>query len=87
MVEKEKPEDSENIAEGAVKIGGVAMGLIEEILKNKEEILVSLLNVLEGKEARAKVNLDGIEFHIGKSAIKLSGEVEFTFIPLEDKKE
>ena len=86
MVEKEKPEDSEGITESAVKIGGVAMGLLEEILKNKEEILVSFLNVLEGKETRAKVNLDGIEFHVGKSAIKLNGEVEFTFIPLEERK-
>lgn len=62
------------------------MGVIEELLKNKEEILVKLLEVLEGKETRAKVNLDGIELSAGKSTIKLNGEIEFTFVPL-DKKE
>lgn len=81
MAEEEKPKDLES----AAKVGGAAMGLIEEILKNKEEILVSFLKVLEGKEAKAKVNLDGIEFHVGKSAIKLKGTIEFTFIPLEEK--
>ena len=62
------------------------MGIIEEILKNKEEILVRLLEVLEGKETRARVSLDGIEAKIGKSTIKLNGEIEFTFVPLEDKR-
>ena len=62
------------------------MGIIEEILKNKEEILVRLLEVLEGKETRARVNLDNIELNVGKSTIKLNGEIEFTFVPL-DKKE
>ena len=81
MAEEEKPKDLESIA----KMGGAAMGLIEEILKNKEEILVSFLKVLEGKEARAKVKLDGIEFHVGQSTVKLNGAVEFTFIPLEEK--
>lgn len=61
------------------------MGIIEEILKNKEEILVRLLQVLEGKETSARVNLDGIEFKVGKSAIKLSGNVEFTFVPIKKK--
>jgi hypothetical protein len=62
------------------------MSLIEEILKNKEELLVKFLEILEGKETRAKVSLDGVEFHVGKSAIKLNGSVEFTFVPLEDQK-
>ncbi|MBL7160915.1 MAG: hypothetical protein ISS93_03650 [Candidatus Aenigmarchaeota archaeon] len=62
------------------------MGLVEEILKNKEELLVKFLEILEGKESRAKVNLDGIEFHVGQSAVKMKGTVEFTFIPLEKLK-
>ena len=62
------------------------MGIIEEVLKNKEEILVRLLEVLEGKETRARVNLDGIELSMGKSSIKLNGEIEFTFVPLDKKK-
>jgi len=62
------------------------MGIVEEILKNKEEILIRFLQVMEGKEASAKVNLDGIEFKVGKSAIKLNGNVEFTFVPVRGKK-
>jgi len=61
-------------------------GIIEEILKNKEELIVALLKVLEGKETRAKVRLDGVKFNIGKSVVKMEGEVEFTFVPIEDKK-
>ena len=72
--------------EGIVKAGGVAMGVIEEVLKNKEEILVALLKVLEGKESRARVNLDGVKFNIGKSTVKMEGEIELTFVPLENKR-
>ena len=83
-----KPEKAEPVKEfeGIVKAGGVAMGVIEEIIKNKEEILVAFLKVLEGREAKAKVNLDGVKFKVGKSAVKMEGVVEFTFVPLEEKK-
>ena len=42
--------------------------------------------MLEGKEARAKIDLDGIVFTLGKSKVQVEGKVEFTFIPLENKK-
>lgn len=59
------------------------MGIIEEILKNKEELLVKLLEVMEGKESRANINLDGVEFHVGQSLVKMKGNVELVFVPLE----
>ena len=86
MIPKKKAGNTAGGLEGVVKVGGVAMGVIEEVLKNKEEILVALLKVLEGKESRARVNLDGVKFNIGKSSVKMEGEIEFTFVPLEDKK-
>ncbi len=58
---------------------------IEEVLKDKEALLLRLLEILEGKEAKAKLNLDGVEFKIGKSAVKLHGKIEITFVPLEKK--
>jgi len=61
-------------------------GIIEEILKNKEEIIVALLKVLEGKETRARVKLDGVRFNVGNSVVKMEGAVEFTFVPIEDRK-
>ena len=61
-------------------------GMIEEILKNKEELLIKLLDVLEGKEAKAKVNLDGVEFNLGESKVRLEGTLEFTFVPYEKGK-
>jgi hypothetical protein len=61
-------------------------GIIEEILKNKEELLVALFKVIEGKEARAKVNLNGVKFNIGKSSVKMEGTIELTLVPIEDKK-
>ena len=62
------------------------MGLIEEILKNKEELLIKLLEILEGKESNTRINLDGVEFHVGKSLVRLKGNVDITFVPLKKKK-
>ena len=60
--------------------------ILEEILSNKEELLIKFLEILEGKEATANVNLDGIEFNVGKSVVKINGNVEFTFVPFKEKK-
>ncbi len=62
------------------------MGIIEEVLKNKEDILVALLKVLEGKESKAKVRLDGVKFNVGSSSVNMEGSIEFTFVPIEEKK-
>lgn len=62
------------------------MGVLEEVVKHKEELLIKFLRIIEGKEAKAKVNLDGIEFKIGETAIKLNGLVEFTVVPFEKEK-
>ena len=85
VIKKAKRKPSSEL-EGVARAGGVAMGIIEEVLKNKEEIVVALLKVLEGKEARARVNLDGVKFNIGRSSVKMEGEIDFTFIPLEEKR-
>lgn len=57
------------------------MGMIEEILKNKEELLIKFMSIVEGKETSANVNLDGVEFKVGKTKIQLNGNVEFTVVP------
>ena len=62
------------------------MGVLEEILKNREELLIKLLEILEGRESRAKVNLDGVEFHVGKSLVRMKGNVEFAFVPIDKRK-
>jgi hypothetical protein len=62
------------------------MGMIEEILKNKEELLTKFLSIVEGKETKANVNLDGVEFKVGKTSVQLNGNVEFTVIPSFKKK-
>lgn len=62
------------------------MGVMEEILKNKEELILNFLNVVSGKEASAKVNLDGVAFNVGKSKVKLEGAVTFTLIPEAKRK-
>ncbi len=61
-------------------------GIIEEVLKNKEELIVALLRVLEGKQTRARVKLDGVKFNIGKSSVNMEGAIEITFVPIEEKK-
>ncbi len=62
------------------------MGLIEELIRNKEDILIKFLQVIEGKETGVRVNLDGVKFKVGDVNIKLKGDVELTFIPFRDKK-
>ncbi len=61
------------------------MGIVEDIVRNKEELIIRFLDVLSGKEATAKVNLDGVQFNIGKSKVRLEGEVSFTLIPGKKK--
>lgn len=57
------------------------MGVIEEILKNKEDLLTKFLSIVEGKETKANINLDGIEFKVGKTSVQLNGNIEFTLVP------
>jgi hypothetical protein len=61
------------------------MGFIEELLKNKEELLVKFLSIMEGKETSANVNLDGIKFDMGGTAVKVNGNVQFTVVPAKKK--
>ncbi len=57
------------------------MGFIEEILKNKEELVIKLFEILQGKEASASIDLSDVEFRIGKSAVKMDGQIKITLIP------
>ncbi len=62
------------------------MGILEEILKNKEGLLIKFLDIIEGKETRANVNLDGVQLKFGKTALQLSGNVQISVVPLAKKK-
>ena len=61
------------------------MGIVEDIVANKEELILKFLDVLGGKEATARVNLDGVQFKVGKSTVKLEGQVSFTLVPGKKK--
>ena len=62
------------------------MGVFEEIVKNKEELFLKILQILEGKETKTKINLDGVEFNIGNSKIRVNGDIEFTIVPFVKEK-
>jgi hypothetical protein len=62
------------------------MGVLDDIVKDKEEFLEKLLEILEGKETRTKINLNGVEFKVGKSKVKVNGNIEFIIVPFENKK-
>ena len=62
------------------------MGFVEELLKNKEELLVKFLSIVEGKETSANVSLDGIKFDIGGTEVNVNGNIEFTLVPPKKKK-
>jgi len=61
------------------------MGVLEELIKNKEDLVITFLKIIEGKEAKAKINLDGVKFMVGETEVKLDGSVEFSVIPLKKK--
>lgn len=61
------------------------MTLVDELVKNKEEILIKVLQFLEGKEASTKLNLNGIQFRIGGTLVKLNGEVEISLVKEGEK--
>ncbi len=54
------------------------MGVIEELMEKKGDLIMKLLDIIEGKEIKTKMNLDGVELRIGKTDIKLDGEIVFT---------
>lgn len=56
---------------------------LEDILKDKEELINTMLKLLEGREARATLDLDGISFKLGKSTVAVNGKLQLTFIPVE----
>ena len=56
------------------------MTMVDELLKNKEEILIKVLQFLEGKEAATKLNLNGLQFSLGGTMVKLNGQVEITVV-------
>ncbi len=62
------------------------MSIVEDLLKNKEEIFVKVLQFLGGEEATTKINLDGVKFDLGRFHVKLNGEVEVTVSQNPSKK-
>jgi hypothetical protein len=58
--------------------GGFGMGVIEELMEKKGEMAIKLLDLLEGKEVKTSMNLEGITLNVGKTKVKLDGEIVFT---------
>jgi len=58
------------------------MGVLEELVKNKEDLILTFMKIIEGKEAKAKINLEGVKFMAGDTEVKLDGSVEFSVIPI-----
>ncbi len=61
------------------------MGVLEELIKNKEDLLLTFMKIIEGKEARAKINLEGVKFMVQGTEVRLDGAVEFSVIPFKKK--
>jgi len=63
----------------------ILMGVLEELIKNKEDLLLTFMKIIEGKEAKAKINLAGVKFKAHGTEVKLDGAIEFTVIPLKSR--
>jgi len=62
-------------------------GVVEEIIKNKEEIIEKVITLLEGKETNTSLNLDNIKFTIAKNIeVTVDGKINFTITPIKKKK-
>jgi len=55
--------------------------ILDQLLGNKEEIIIKVLQILEGKEAKTKFNLEGLKLKLGTFDIKLGGHIEVSVIP------
>ena len=62
------------------------MGIVEEIVKNKEQLVLKLMQLMQGNEATTKLNLNNIRLDVGKSQIRLNGTVEVSVTPFRKKK-
>ncbi|MBI4163442.1 MAG: hypothetical protein HY512_01150 [Candidatus Aenigmarchaeota archaeon] len=56
------------------------MDILQELLKNKEQMLLKVLDYMEGRETSTKLNLSGMQFNLGNTLVKLNGEVEITVV-------
>lgn len=62
------------------------MSIIEEVLENKEEIILKIFELIQGKEAKTKLKLNDIKLNIGDSALRVNGELEVSFVPFAKKR-
>ncbi|MBI2675889.1 MAG: hypothetical protein HYX24_05495 [Candidatus Aenigmarchaeota archaeon] len=49
------------------------------------DFLESVAKLLERRQGKASLSLDGMQFRIGKSKVRVDGNLEVTFLPLEKK--
>ena len=63
------------------------MGVFEEIIQNKDELIMKIIQILQGRETKTKINLDGVEFKLGEVGIKVDGKLEITIAPFAKKEE
>jgi len=54
------------------------MGFIEEILAKNSGLIVKFLDLVEGQEVKTKVDLNSVQFAVGKTIIKMSGTIDLT---------
>ncbi len=67
-------------------MSGALENLMEALMKNKEELLIKFLQILEGKEAKGEVDLGGVSFKVGEANVELSGKINFSVRPSGKKK-
>jgi len=54
------------------------VSLIKELLEENGSLLEKIMVLLEGREARADINLNGMELKAGKTRVKLAGVIKVT---------
>lgn len=61
------------------------MGFFEDLLEDNIELLQKLVTLMEGKEAKADIKLDGVKFDVGQTEVKLGGTVKVTIVQKKKK--
>ena len=62
------------------------MSIIQQLLENREEFILKVLDLIEGKEAKTRLNLNGVKLKFGKADVKLEGNIEISVMPVTKKK-
>ncbi len=80
---KAKPAKKQTKAQPASD--SLVSNVLEELLRNRQDLLLKVVDILQGREAKARIDLNGVSFHLGETIVKMEGNIQFSVTPLSKR--